>query len=58
MDELEQFIEKLEERVEQLEDKILLMEKDKRRYTQSEVFDSKVTFRKPVYDKSGNKVIN
>ena len=53
-----QDFEDLIERVEQLTGEIETLNINQSNYTQKEVFNSRVVFRHPVYDKSGKKVIN
>ena len=53
-----QLIDDLVKKLEKLEIEIALLNKDKRNYTQKEVFTGQVVFRGSVYDKSGAKVIN
>jgi len=46
------------EKVQGLEKELMELKRDKRDYTQKEVFTNRVVFRGSVYDKSGTKVIN
>jgi len=46
------------EKVQGLEKELMELKRDKRDYTQKEVFTNRVVFRGAVYDKSGTKVIN
>lgn len=50
--------EEMQEKIDELEMIINEMQKDKRQYTQKEVFTGRVVFRGEVYNKAGTKVIN
>lgn len=51
-------IKELTKKVDTLQEEMRQSQMNKRQYTQSDVFETRVTFRQPVYDKNGTKVIN
>lgn len=53
-----QAFEDLQEEVGKLKQEINSITRDKRKYANREVFESTITFKKPVFNRFGERVIN
>jgi len=53
-----QAFEDLQDEVGKLKEEINSITRDKRKYANNEVFESTITFKKPVYNRFGERVIN
>lgn len=48
----------LKEQIEEMQLIIRELQSNKRVYSQNEIFDTRITFKKPVYNRFGERVIN
>ena len=53
-----QAFENLQEEVSKLKEEINNINRDRKKYANNEVFETSITFKKPVYNRFGERVIN